>query len=99
MGMTPILGIPFDLPVTSAADSSERFQRQQAKIALQCDKQLDEDLARCEELAPTGAKSGYELPPSYKICTHQAYERYSECIAGKGTHAIRSPLFTLGKGH
>ena len=94
-GMTPILGIPFDLPVMISTLQPARTPDQQGKIDEECEEQLRNDEITCKLNAALNAgRGGYSRNAIYAICMSQAEARYAQCRRDGGPSQTTIPLFT-----
>ena len=73
MGMTPILGLPFKIPLTPTDPSmAEGLTPDQRKaVADQCEPEYDDMIADCNKLKSSRARA---------ICYAQASDWFADCI-------------------
>lgn len=105
---TPFLHIPYQKPTVGSmpAPRGRAVTRRRSgpspafssndgdRVERQCQIKLDSDLRTCSQnAAQYGRKNGDEKR-IFAICRATAMVRYSECKAGGGIHAIKTPLYS-----
>jgi hypothetical protein len=105
---TPFLHIPYQKPTVGSlpaprgravtrlrSSPSPAFSSNDGdRVERQCQIKLDSDLRTCSQnAAQYGRKNGDEKR-IFAICRATAMVRYSECKAGGGIHAIKTPLYS-----
>jgi len=67
--MTPILGIPYNVPLMMTNSPYGRSEDEQGKIDEQCEEQYDKDVVTCQmNAAMYGKKTMYSSSQIFAIC-------------------------------
>ncbi len=104
---TPFLNIPFQKPTVGSlparrggaatrrrSSPSPAFSSNDGdRVERQCQIKLDSDLRTCSQNAAQYGRKNGDAKRIFAICRATAMVRYSECKAGGGIHAIKTPLY------
>lgn len=105
---TPFLHIPYQKPTVGSLPAPKGravrrrktsrtiSERSQGNVDRQCEIKFDSDVRSCSSDAAKYARDPGDGRAIFAICYQTAVQRYSECRAGGGIHAIRTPLY---RGH
>lgn len=105
---TPFLHIPYQKPTVGSlpaprgrAATSRRSSPSPAfssndgdRVERQCQIKRDSDLRTCSQNAARYGRKNGDEKRTFAICRATAMVRYSECKAGGGIHAIKTPLYS-----
>lgn len=105
---TPFLHIPYQKPTVGSlpapggrAATSRRSSPSRAfssndgdRVERQCQINRDSDLRTCSQNAARYGRKNGDEKRIFAICRATAMVRYSECKAGGGIHAIKTPLYS-----
>ncbi|MFM1975334.1 MAG: hypothetical protein RL145_180 [Pseudomonadota bacterium] len=107
---TPFLHIPYQKPTVGSMPAPKRraVRRPRSRatptagftdrdqLDRQCSIKLELDLKACSRNSARYGRENGDQRKIFAICRATAKVRYSECIAGGGIHAIKTPLY---RGH
>ena len=107
---TPFLHIPYQKPTVGSlpAPKGRAIKRPRSRatpragftdrdqLDRQCSIKLELDLEACSRNSAIYGRENGDQRKIFAICRATAKVRYSECIAGGGIHAIKTPLY---RGH
>lgn len=105
---TPFLHIPYQKPTIGSlparrggagtrrrSSPSPAFSSDDGdRVERLCQIKLDSDLRTCSQNAAQYGRKNGDAKRIFAICRATAMVRYSECKAGGGIHAIKTPLYS-----